>query len=111
MNIKLKEIGNILNIVILVFSLIWVAGLYISFVAIIANKVIPRFTIYNLLFRVVSIANVTVIINMGSTYINSRIDSKLMRVIVVILFTVLLLILIVGVFSFLNIWYFYSFNE
>lgn len=97
MNIKLKEIGNILNIVILVFSLIWIAGFYISFVVIIANKVISRFTIYNLLFYAVSMANVTVIINMGFTYINSKIDSKLMRVIVAILFTVLLVALIGGI--------------
>jgi hypothetical protein len=103
MNNKLKKIINILNIVILMFSLVWVSGFYISFISIIANRVIPRFSIYDVLFRVVSLANLVVVMSLILKYIKSKVTNKLLNCIVVTISFVIFIGLIISIFYFFKL--------
>jgi len=103
MDNKFKKIINILNIVILMVSFVWVSGFYISFISIIANRVIPRFSIYDFLFRAVSLANFVVVISLMLKEIKSKITNKFINCICVTMSFVTFMILIISIFYFLNI--------
>lgn len=103
MDNKLKKIMNILNIVILMFSFVWVSGFYISFISIIANRVIPKFSIYDFLFRSVSLANFVVVTSLILKYIKSKVTNKLLNFICVTISFITFMVLIVSIFYFLNI--------
>lgn len=99
-----KKIANILNILIITFSLVWISGFYISFIAILANKVIPKFSIYNLLFWCVSMANYVVFIALILKHLKSNISRKLLRIIIAMIGFIVLMALIVSIFYFLKIY-------
>lgn len=101
-----NEIKKALNISIALFSLAWVCGFYVAFIAIISSKMVNVFSIYDsriILFRVISAANFVVVLSLIYKYISSLFTKKWLKILCELLFFAFVFGLIIIIFSIIDI--------